>query len=86
MYDADLLEKDKRRMSVQKIKRLLLLMMVVGLTAGVLAGCANPKDTTEKFLTAIQKGDVEKARTFVESDKEFNKLNEKQMMLRQKQC
>lgn len=64
-------------MSVQKIKRLLLLMMVVGLTAGVLAGCANPKDTTEEFLTAIQKGDVEKARTFVESDKEFNKLNEK---------
>ncbi len=52
-------------------------MMVVGLTAGVLAGCANPKDTTEEFLTAIQKGDVEKARTFVESDKEFNKLNEK---------
>ncbi|KIU70906.1 hypothetical protein C797_28998 [Bacillus thuringiensis Sbt003] len=49
--------------------------MVVGLTAGVLAGCANPKDTTEEFLTAIQKGDVEKARTFVESDKEFNKLN-----------
>ena len=42
-------------MSVQKIKRLLLLMMVVGLTAGVLAGCANPKDTTEEFLTAIQK-------------------------------
>lgn len=64
-------------MSVQKIKRLLLLMMVVGLTAVVLAGCANPKDTTEEFLTAIQKGDVEKARTFVESDKEFNKLNEK---------
>ena len=47
-------------MSVQKVKRLLLLMMVVGLTAGVLAGCANPKDTTEEFLTAIQKGDVEK--------------------------
>ena len=42
-------------MSVQKIKRLLLLMMVVGLTAVVLAGCANPKDTTEEFLTAIQK-------------------------------
>ncbi|MEJ9260109.1 hypothetical protein P4517_15635 [Bacillus thuringiensis] len=62
---------------MQKIKRLLLLMMVVGLTAVVLAGCANPKDTTEEFLTAIQKGDVEKARTFVESDKEFNKLNEK---------
>lgn len=62
---------------MQKIKKLLLLMMVVGLTVGVLAGCANPKDTTEEFLTAIQKGDVEKARTFVESDKEFNKLNEK---------
>lgn len=30
-----------------------------------------------RILTAIQKGDVEKARTFVESDKEFNKLNEK---------
>ncbi len=62
---------------MQKIKKLLLLMMVVGLTVGVLAGCANPKDTTEEFLTAIQKGDIEKARTFVESDKEFNKLNEK---------
>ena len=47
-------------MGVQKIKKLLLLMMVVGLTVGVLAGCANPKDTTEEFLTAIQKGDVEK--------------------------
>nr|WP_275900865.1 hypothetical protein [Bacillus mycoides] len=64
-------------MNVKKIQKLLLLMMVVGLTVGVLAGCANPKDTTEEFLTAIQKGDVEKARTFVESDKEFNKLNEK---------
>ncbi|MGI8278349.1 DUF5105 domain-containing protein [Bacillus mycoides] len=62
---------------MKKIQKLLLLMMVVGLTVGVLAGCANPKDTTEEFLTAIQKGDVEKARTFVESDKEFNKLNEK---------
>ncbi|MED3394658.1 hypothetical protein [Bacillus wiedmannii] len=62
---------------MQKIKKLFLLMMVVGLTVGVLAGCANPKDTTEEFLTSIQKGDVEKARTFVESDKEFNKLNEK---------
>ena len=41
-------------MSVQKVKRLLLLMMVVGLTAGVLAGCANPKDT-RRILTAIQK-------------------------------
>ncbi|MBM6647594.1 DUF4878 domain-containing protein [Bacillus sp. RIT 809] len=62
---------------MKKIKKLLLLMMVVGLTVGVLAGCANPKDTVEEFLTAIQKGDVEKARTFVVSDKEFGKLNEK---------
>ncbi|MBE7118608.1 hypothetical protein [Bacillus cereus] len=62
---------------MKKIKKLLLLMMVVGLTVGVLAGCANPKDTAEEFLTAIQKGDLEKARTFVESDKEFSKLNEK---------
>jgi len=64
-------------MNVNKVKKLLLLMMVIGLTVGVLAGCANPKDTAEEFLTAIQKGDIEKARTFVESDKEFNKLNEK---------
>ncbi|WP_141538063.1 DUF4878 domain-containing protein [Bacillus cereus] len=62
---------------MKKVKKLLLLMMVVGLTVGVLAGCANPKDTAEEFLTALQKGDVEKARTFVESDKEFSKLNEK---------
>ncbi|MGG0724121.1 hypothetical protein [Bacillus mycoides] len=62
---------------MKKIKKLLLLMMVIGLTVGVLAGCANPKDTAEEFLTAIQKGDLEKARTFVESDKEFSKLNEK---------
>ncbi|WP_002149714.1 DUF4878 domain-containing protein [Bacillus cereus] len=62
---------------MKKIKKLLLLMMVVGLTVGVLAGCANPKDTAKEFLTAIQKGDLEKARTFVESDKEFSKLNEK---------
>ncbi|QWU44139.1 hypothetical protein [Bacillus sp. NP247] len=62
---------------MKKVKKLLLLMMVVGLTVGVLAGCANPKDTAEEFLTAIQKGDLEKARTFVESDKEFSKLNEK---------
>ncbi|OTX30327.1 hypothetical protein BK717_25145 [Bacillus thuringiensis serovar malayensis] len=64
-------------MNVKKVKKLLLLMMVIGLIVGVLAGCANPKDTAEEFLTAIQKGDVEKARTFVESDKGFNKLNEK---------
>ncbi|EJS66555.1 DUF4878 domain-containing protein [Bacillus cereus] len=62
---------------MKKVKKLLLLMMVVGLTVGVLAGCANPKDTAKEFLTALQKGDVEKARTFVESDKEFSKLNEK---------
>ncbi len=62
---------------MNKVKKLLLLMMVVGLTVGVLAGCANPKDTAEEFLTAIQKGDIEKARTFVESDKDFSKLNEK---------
>lgn len=62
---------------MKKIKKLLLLMMVVGLTVGVLAGCANPKDSVEEFLTAIQKDDLEKARTFVESDKEFSKLNEK---------
>ncbi|MGE7882267.1 hypothetical protein [Bacillus sp. NPDC094077] len=62
---------------MKKVKKLLLLIMVVGLTVGVLAGCANPKDTVEEFLTAVQKGDVEKARTFVESDKEFSKLNEK---------
>ncbi|HDR3888028.1 TPA: DUF4878 domain-containing protein [Bacillus cereus] len=62
---------------MKKVKKLLLLMMVIGLTVGVLAGCANPKDTAEEFLTALQKGDVEKARTFVESDKEFSKLNEK---------
>ncbi|MFJ8415017.1 hypothetical protein ACQKNN_07955 [Bacillus paramycoides] len=64
-------------MNVKKVKKLLLLMMVVGLTVGVLAGCANPKDTVEEFLTAVQKGDLEKARTFVESDKEFSKLNDK---------
>ncbi|PGY17622.1 hypothetical protein COE23_07050 [Bacillus cereus] len=64
-------------MNVKKVQKLLLLMMVIGLTVGVLAGCANPKDTAEEFLTAIQKGDLEKARTFVESDKEFSKLNEK---------
>ncbi|SCB67065.1 hypothetical protein [Bacillus mycoides] len=62
---------------MKKVKKLLLLMMVIGLTVGVLAGCANPKDTAEEFLTAIQKGDLEKARTFVESDKEFSRLNEK---------
>lgn len=52
-------------------------MMVVGLTVGVLAGCANSKDTVEEFLTAVQKGDIDKARTFVVSEKEFSKLNEK---------
>ncbi|EJR56554.1 hypothetical protein IIM_00486 [Bacillus cereus VD107] len=62
---------------MKKVKQLLLLMMVVGLTVGVLAGCTNPKDTVEEFLTAVQKGDLEKARTFVESDKEFSKLNDK---------
>ncbi|MDR4985658.1 hypothetical protein RGU74_18690 [Bacillus cereus] len=62
---------------MKKVKKLLLLMMVVGLTVGVLAGCANPKDTVEEFLTAMQKDDIEKARTFVVSDKEFSKLNEK---------
>lgn len=31
----------------------------------------------QKNFNSDTKGDVEKARTFVESDKEFNKLNEK---------
>ncbi|MDH4421322.1 MULTISPECIES: DUF4878 domain-containing protein [Bacillus] len=62
---------------MKKIKKLLLLMMVVGLTVGVLAGCAKPKATVEEFLTALQKGDIDKARTFVVSEKEFSKLNEK---------
>jgi hypothetical protein len=54
---------------MKKMKKLLLLMMVVGLTAGILAGCssAEPKDTVKEFLTAIQKGDIEKAHTFVDS-------------------
>lgn len=30
-----------------------------------------------RIFNSDTKGDVEKARTFVESDKEFNKLNEK---------
>ncbi len=42
-------------MNVQKIQKLLLLMMVVGLTVGVLAGCANPKDTTEEFFNCDTK-------------------------------
>jgi len=64
---------------MKKMKKLLTLIMVVGLSIGVLAGCSNPKDTVQEFLTAIQKGDFEKASTFVENkDKgyEFGKLNE----------
>lgn len=64
---------------MKKMKKLLALIMVVGLSIGVLAGCSNPKDTVQDFLTAIQKGDFEKASTFVENKDngyEFGKLNE----------
>ncbi|WP_416829185.1 hypothetical protein [Ectobacillus polymachus] len=64
---------------MKKMKKLLALIMVVGLSIGVLAGCSNPKDTVQEFLTAIQKGDYEKASTFVEKKDngyEFGKLNE----------
>jgi Domain of unknown function (DUF4878) len=66
---------------MKKMKKLLLLMMVVGLTFGVLAGCSStePKDTVQEFLTAIQKGDIEKAHTYVDSaDKgyDFSKMME----------
>jgi hypothetical protein len=56
----------------------LTLVVMMGLLMSVLAGCSNPKDTVQEFLTAIQKGDYEKASTFVyASDKgyDFSKLN-----------
>lgn len=64
---------------MKKMKKLWALIMVVGLSIGVLAGCSNPKNTVQEFLTAIQKGDFEKASTYVENKDngyEFGKLNE----------
>ncbi|PGZ97244.1 hypothetical protein COE51_14975 [Bacillus pseudomycoides] len=59
----------------------LTFVVMIGLLMSVLAGCSNPKDTVQEFLTAIQKGDYEKASTFVyKSDKgyDFSNLNKKE--------
>ena len=42
--------------------------MVTGVSLGILAGCGaeKPTDTVDGFLTSIQKGDFEKAGTYVE--------------------
>ncbi|GGE57302.1 hypothetical protein [Priestia taiwanensis] len=63
------------------MKKLLVAMMVAVLPLGVLAGCTKPAptDTVKEFLTAVQKGDYEKARTFVEDTDngfEFSKMTE----------
>lgn len=66
---------------MKKIFKSLTFVMMVGLLMSVLTGCSNPKDTVQEFLTAIQKGDFEKASTFVyASDKgyDFSKLNKKE--------
>jgi Domain of unknown function (DUF4878) len=61
------------------MKKLLLFIMMMGLSISVLVGCSNagPKDTVKEFLTAIQKGDFEKAVTLVEdtgSGFDFSKI------------
>lgn len=59
----------------------LTFVMMIGLLMSVLAGCSNPNDTVQEFLTAIQKGDYEKASTYVyANDKgyDFSKLNKKE--------
>lgn len=66
---------------MKKIFKSLTFVMMVGLLMSVLTGCSNPKDTVQEFLTAIQKGDFEKASTFVYAgDKgyDFSKLNKKE--------
>ena len=49
-------------------KRIVTGIMVTGVSLGILAGCGaeKPTDTVDGFLTSIQKGDFEKAGTYVE--------------------
>ncbi|MGG0238003.1 hypothetical protein [Bacillus rhizoplanae] len=59
----------------------LTFVVMIGLLMSILAGCSSPKDTVQEFLTAIQKGDYEKASTFVyKSAKgyDFSNLNKKE--------
>ncbi|PEA54892.1 hypothetical protein CON64_10645 [Bacillus pseudomycoides] len=66
---------------MKKVFKSLTFVVMVGLLMSVLTGCSNPKDTVQEFLTVIQKGDFEKASTFVyASDKgyDFSKLNKKE--------
>ncbi|MCM3735740.1 hypothetical protein M3215_07895 [Bacillus cytotoxicus] len=66
---------------MKKVFKSLTFVMMVGLLMSILTGCSNPKDTVQEFLTAIQKGDFEKASTFVyASDRgyDFSKLNKKE--------
>nr|WP_239534492.1 hypothetical protein [Priestia taiwanensis] len=65
------------------MKKIGFFLVIVGLFIGVFAGCSNntspssvPKDTVDGFLTAIQKGDYEKARTFVEGTESGFKLDD----------
>jgi hypothetical protein len=53
---------------LKRRKKLLGILAVVGMSIGILAGCsdAKPTDTVKEFLTTVQKGDVEKAATFVD--------------------
>ncbi|MFD0767773.1 hypothetical protein ACFQZ1_02395 [Bacillus sp. CGMCC 1.60114] len=66
---------------MKKMFKSLTFVMMIGLLMSVLAGCSNPNDTVQEFLTAIQKGDYEKASTYVyANDKgyDFSKLNKKE--------
>ncbi|WP_440604292.1 hypothetical protein [Bacillus sp. GB_SG_008] len=63
---------------MKKMFKSLTFVMMIGLLMSVLAGCSNPDDTVQEFLTAIKKGNYEKASTFVyKGDKgyDFSKLN-----------
>jgi hypothetical protein len=59
-------------------KRIVTGIMFAGMTLGILAGCGaeKPTDTADGFLTSIQKGDFEKAGTYVEGGTDSLKTDE----------
>lgn len=59
-------------------KRIVTGIMFAGMSLGILAGCGaeKPTDTVDGFLTSIQKGDFEKAGTYVDGGTDSLKTDE----------
>ncbi|MFD3449423.1 hypothetical protein ACFDTO_33125 [Microbacteriaceae bacterium 4G12] len=63
---------------MKKLYKLLSPIVLVVLALSLLTGCSKPDDVVQQFLTAVQKGDFQKASSFVDksSGNEFGKFNE----------